>query len=50
MGLAELSPQLESLREMSDAQNRYDLARIGEKAAEVQVKEEHFPDAFNLSL
>ncbi|HAJ60104.1 MAG TPA: patatin [Cyanobacteria bacterium UBA8543] len=50
MGLAQLSPQLESLREMSDAENRYDLAKIGEQAAEVQVKEEHFPDAFNLPL
>jgi hypothetical protein len=50
MGLAELSPKVESLREMSDAENRYDLAKIGEKSADVQVKEEHFPDAFNLPL
>ncbi|HEY9637108.1 MAG TPA: patatin-like phospholipase family protein [Coleofasciculaceae cyanobacterium] len=50
MGLAQLSPKLESLREMSEAESRHDLAKIGEKAAQVQVKEEHFPDAFNLPL
>jgi predicted acylesterase/phospholipase RssA len=50
LGLAELVPNLKSLREMSAAESRHDLARIGEKAAEQQVRDEHFPDAFNLPL
>ncbi len=50
MGMAQLSPKLNSLREMSDAENRHDLARIGEKAALMQVQEDHFPDAFNLPV
>ncbi|HEY9666740.1 MAG TPA: patatin-like phospholipase family protein [Coleofasciculaceae cyanobacterium] len=50
MGMGDLDPKLNSLREMSDAQNRYDLARIGEKAALLQVQQDHFPDAFNLSV
>jgi hypothetical protein len=29
---------------------QHDLAKIGEKAAQAQVKEDHFPDAFNLGL
>lgn len=48
LGLAELVPKLESLRDMSAADNRYDLARVGEKSAELQVRDEHFPDPFNL--
>ena len=50
LGLADLVPKLESLREMSKAENRYDLAKIGEKAAERQVRDEHFPIAFDLSF
>lgn len=48
LGMADLVPKLKSLREMSAAENRNDLARIGEKAAEQQVRDEHFPHAFNL--
>lgn len=48
--LADLAPKAQSLREMSAAENRHDLARIGEKAAERQVRHEHFPDAFNLPV
>ena len=49
LGLAELAAKAETLREMSDAGNRFDLARIGEAAASRQLKDEHFPDAFNLN-
>ncbi len=41
-------PRLSDLREMSNAENRFDLAEIGEKAAATQVKAEHFPPAFDL--
>ncbi len=50
MGMAQLSPKINSLREMSAAENRRDLAKIGAKAALLQVEEEHFPDAFNLPM
>ncbi len=50
LGMAELVPKLKSLREMSAAENRKDLARIGEMAATQQAKDEHFPDAFNVSF
>jgi hypothetical protein len=33
---------------MSKAENRLDLARIGDVAAGQQVRDEHFPDTFNL--
>jgi len=29
---------------------QHDLAKIGEKAPQAQVKEDHFPDTFNLGL
>ncbi len=48
LGLSELRSKLESYRDMSAAENRSDLAKIGEKGAEQQVRDEHFPDAFNL--
>jgi hypothetical protein len=48
LGLAELSGKVESLRDMSAAANRFDLAQIGKKAAEEQVQDEHFPEAFDL--
>jgi uncharacterized protein len=48
LGLSRLTPKLTSLREMSAAQNRHDLAKIGEEAAKQQVKEAHFPAAFDL--
>jgi len=49
LGLTDLVVKAEKLREMSDAGNREDLARIGDAAAWQQVRDEHFPDAFNLA-
>lgn len=49
LGLAKFIPRLEDLREMSNAENRFDLAEIGEKAAAKFVKAEHFPQSFDLS-
>jgi uncharacterized protein len=48
LGLAELAGKVETLRHMSAAANRFDLAQIGKKAAEDQVQDEHFPEVFNL--
>ena len=50
LGLAELLPRIESLRDMSAAENRHDLVTISEKAAERQVRQEHFPRGFDLTL
>lgn len=47
LGLSALAPKLASLRDMSVAENRFDLAQIGEKAAEKYVKPEHLPAAFD---
>jgi patatin-like phospholipase/acyl hydrolase len=49
MGLGHLVPALEALRDMSDAEHRFDLATIGEKVAAAQIAPEHFPPAFNLA-
>jgi len=49
LGLADLAPRADELREMSEAKNRGDLARIGEAAAARDVREEHLPAAFDLS-
>ena len=49
LGLPDLAVRVSSLREMSAAENRFDLARIGELAAEREVKAEHFPQAFDLA-
>lgn len=38
--------QIRDLTEMDDAENRHILAKIGEKAAQKQVINEHFDDAF----
>lgn len=46
--MGHLIPNLDDLREMSNAENRFVLAEIGEKAASLQVKGEHFPAAFDL--
>lgn len=46
--LAELAPKLASLREMSAAENRFELATIGERAAARAVRETHFPAVFDL--
>jgi patatin-like phospholipase/acyl hydrolase len=48
LGLADLAPRAEDLREMSDADNREDLLRIGRAAAAQQVRDDHFPRAFDL--
>ena len=48
LGLNDLALRAEQLREMSEAKNREDLARIGDAAARQQVRDEHFPDTFNL--
>ena len=50
LGLPELAQNVIPLRGMSAAENRFDLAKIGELAAEREVRPEHFPNAFNLSL
>lgn len=49
LGLARLAPKVESLRDMSAGENRNDLAEIGEQAAGMQVRPEHFPPAFDLT-
>jgi Patatin-like phospholipase len=49
LGLADLAPRADELREMSEAKNRGDLARIGETAAARDVLEEHLPRAFDPS-
>lgn len=49
LGLRELAERAVELREMSAAGNRFDLARIGQAAAERQVKEVHLPRAFDLA-
>jgi len=48
LGLNDLAPRASSLREMSAAENRNELARIGATAAAGQVRAEHFPGAFDL--
>jgi len=48
LGLPDLAGSAEDLREMSKGGNRSALARIGEASARVQMRDEHFPDSFNL--
>ncbi len=40
--------EVDSLTEMSNAENRNVLCERGSKAAQEEVKESHFPDAFKL--
>jgi uncharacterized protein len=49
LGLSNLVPKIPSLRDMSIAENRFDLAHIGEKAAPGAVLPEHFPSSFDLT-
>ena len=49
LGLPELAAQAKGLREMSAAENRHHLARIGETAASRDVDPAHFPPAFDLA-
>lgn len=48
LSLSEMVPNIDSLRDMSAGKNRFDLAKIGEKSAEKQVLDEHFPNEFNI--
>lgn len=48
IGMPKPAAEIEKLREMSDAANRFALAEIGEKAAAAYVKGEHLPAAFDL--
>jgi uncharacterized protein len=48
LGLGNLRENIDSLRDMSAGKNRFDLATIGEKSAEKQVLDEHFPSEFNV--
>jgi predicted acylesterase/phospholipase RssA len=48
LGLTSFVTKLDSLREMSAGENRNDLALIGERAAERQVRDDHFPSTFDL--
>jgi hypothetical protein len=45
------SPEkVDSLVEMSNAQNRFELYELGEKAAVKEVQQAHFPDGFNIPV
>jgi hypothetical protein len=48
IGLPDLAGKAEALRDMSEPDNCADLSRIGVQAGIKQVRDEHFPDAFNL--
>lgn len=50
LGLSEMVPNIDSLRDMSAGKNRFDLAKIGEESAKREVLDEHFPEAFNLKI
>lgn len=47
MGLDDLAPRAEALFDMAAADNRFDLDRIGQAAADASVAEAHFPPAFD---
>jgi len=48
LDLADVARRVNALRSMSGSQNAPHLARIGEAAAAEQVREEHFPPAFDI--
>jgi uncharacterized protein len=50
LDLSHLVEKSSHLRELSAAENRFDLALIGEKAAGQRVLERHFPAAFDLPV
>jgi uncharacterized protein len=50
LGLSHLAQKSAHLQEMSAAENRFDLALIGEKAASRSVQGSHFPAAFDLPV
>lgn len=48
LGLDYSASRAEKLREMSDADNRYELAKVGDAAAADQVDEAHYPHKFDI--
>ncbi len=48
LNLAELAANLDSLRDMTRAENVDDLAEIGRRAARAQIQPDHLPSAFDL--
>jgi hypothetical protein len=48
LDLVEMVAKINSLRDMSAGKNRFDLAKIGERAAEKQVQAQHFPSIFKV--
>jgi patatin-like phospholipase/acyl hydrolase len=48
IGLPELAASAVAMRDMTNAERRYDLAKVGERAAEIQIQAEHFPKVFDL--
>ncbi|MGK7873784.1 MAG: patatin-like phospholipase family protein [Xenococcaceae cyanobacterium] len=48
MGLPELAPNAEAMEDMTNPAFRYDMLKIGRRAAELQIKPEHLPEAFDL--
>ena len=48
LGLDDVAKKAVSMRNMSAADNRFDLARIGQAAAQEQVLAEHFPAVFDV--
>jgi hypothetical protein len=49
LGMQLTETQATALQLMDDASNVHDLSRVGARAAEHQVKEEHFPRGFDIS-
>lgn len=49
LGLSQLAEKSSHLREISAAENRFDLALIGERAASNSILASHFPAAFDIS-
>jgi hypothetical protein len=49
LALKDLAGRAADLREMSKAENRHDLNRIGNVAAETMVQANHLPKAFDPS-
>ena len=47
-GVPKLAAKAEELREMSAADNRFDLTELGEAAAAKEVEPSHLPEAFDL--
>jgi patatin-like phospholipase/acyl hydrolase len=48
LGMEKLAPKASAMRDMTNASLREELALVGEKAAQIQVKPEHFPVGFDL--